>query len=135
MRLRPRHYVLIAVILALGVFNFVRSRRAHDKIAVFVTRDNSTFLGPVSQSAAWQSFDQAAALRDAPDPQFQPALHAFDQQIDSASAAEKPDLHGCQTWLLFYREGALHASANDTWRQRSTQHLNTCVSQHRDVSS
>jgi hypothetical protein len=132
MRLRPRHYVLIAVILALGAYNLVRQHRAREQ-GQFVT--TSAPSGPVPQSPAWQSFDQAAALRDAPDPQFQPALHALDQQIDSASAAEKPDLHGCQTWLLFYREGALHAAANDTWRQRSTQHLNTCVSRHRDVSS
>jgi hypothetical protein len=133
MRLRPRHYVLIAVILALGVYNLVRSRRARQQASAPAAIPAT--LGPVSHSPAWQSFDKAAALRDAPDPQFQPALHAFDRQMSSASAAEKPDLNGCQTWLLFYREGALHASANDSWRQRSTQHLNTCISQHRDVSS
>ena len=47
---------------------------------------------------------------------------------------EKQDLEGCQTWLIFYRQNA-HAGSQDTWRQRSTQHLNSCVSRHRDVSS
>lgn len=132
MRFRPRHYVLIAIILALGIYNFVRMHRASQR--VIAPTNVSVSSGPMSQSPAWQAFDKAASLRDASDDQFQPALEQLKQQLDSASAQEKPDLDGCQTWLLFYRQNA-HAAAQDTWRQRSTQHLNTCVSQHRDVSS
>ena len=131
MRFRLRHYVLIAVILVLGIYNFIRMHRAPQR--VIAPTNNSASVGPISQSAAWQAFDKAASLRDAGDDQFQPALTALKQQTESASAEEKQDLGGCQTWLLFYRQNA-HASSNDTWRQRSVQHLNNCVSQHRDVS-
>src|ERR1700756_4874125 len=132
MRFRPRHYVLIVIILALGVYNFVRMHRAPQR--VIAPTNNSVSVGPVSQSPAWQAFDKAAALRDAGDDQFQSALSALKQEIGSASTKEKQELNGCQTWLIFYRQNA-HAGANDSWRQRSTQHLNSCVSQHRDVSS
>jgi|SRR5215469_12728098 len=132
MRFRPRHYVLIAIILVLGVYNLVRMHRASQRVIAPTAVPVS--VGPVSQSPAWQAFDKAASLRDASDEQFQPALDQLKQQMASASAQERPDLNGCQTWLLFYRQNA-HASAQDTWRQRSTQHLDNCVSQHRDVSS
>jgi hypothetical protein len=132
MRLRPRHYVLIAIILALGIYNLVRMHRAPQR--VIAPTNSSASVGPVSQSPAWQAFDRAAALRDAGDDQFQSALQRFRQQMSSASAKEKQDLDGCQTWLIFYRQNA-HAGSQDSWRQRSTQHLNNCVSQHRDVSS
>jgi hypothetical protein len=132
MRFRPRHYVLIVVILALGIYNLIRMHRAPQR--VIAPTNNSVNIGPVSQSPAWQAFDKAAALRDAGDDEFQPALSALKQQIASASTPEKADLDGCHTWLLFYRQNA-HTSVQDAWRQRSTQHLNNCVSQHRDVSS
>lgn len=131
MRFRPRHYVLIAIILALGVYNLVRMHRAPQRV---IAPTKATVTGPVSQSPAWQAFDRAAGLRDAGDDQFQPALTALKQQINTASAPEKADLDGCQTWLLFYRQNA-HASANDQWRQRSTQHLDNCIHYHRDLSS
>lgn len=132
MRFRPRHYVLIAVILALGIYNFIRMHRAPQRVIAPTNPPVSS--GPVSQSPAWQVFDKAAALRDAGDDQFQPALQQLKQQMASAPTQEKQDLEGCQTWLLFYRQNA-HAGAQDAWRQRSGQHLNNCVSQHRDASS
>jgi hypothetical protein len=132
MRFRPRHYVLIAIIIALGIYNFVRMHRASQRvIAPTAVPANA---GPVPQSPAWQAFDKAASLRDAKDDQFEPALSALHQQMVSASQQEKADLNGCQTWLLFYRQNA-HAAANDTWRQRSTQHLDNCTRYHRDISS
>lgn len=131
MRFRPRHYVLIAIIVALGIWNLIRMHRPH---ATRVETVNVVPTGPVSQTLAWQAFDNAASLRDAPDTQFQPALQQLRHEIDIASANEKQDLDGCQTWLLFYRQNS-HAAPSDAWRQRSTQHLNNCVSQHRDVSS
>lgn len=132
MRFRPRHYILIAIIVALGIFNLLRMHRGRGRAPA----DSATpvSLGPVPQSAAWQAFDKAAGLRDAPDANFQPALHDLQQQIQAAQPAEKADLKGCQTWLMFYRQNA-HASAKDAWRQRSTQHLDGCVRQHRDLSS
>lgn len=131
MRFRPRHYVLIVIILALGVYNLVRMHRASQRV---IAPTNVSVSGPVSQSPAWQAFDKAASLRDASDDRFQAALTTLKQQIDTASAQEKPDLDGCQTWLLFYRQNA-HASAQNAWRQRSTQHLDNCARYHRDISS
>ncbi len=132
MRFRPRHYALIVIILALGVYNLVRMHRASQR--VIAPTNSSVSIGAVSQSPAWLAFDKAASLRDAGDDQFRPALSTLKQQMESASAQEKSDLNGCQTWLLFYRQNA-QAGAQNTWRQRSTQHLDNCVSQHRDVSS
>ncbi len=132
MRFRPRHYVLIAIILALGVYNFVRMHRASQH--VIAPTAVPVNVGPVPQSTAWQAFDKAASLRDAADDQFQPALAALKQQIGTASEKERADLDGCQTWLLFYRQNA-HASAKDVWRQRSTEHLDNCARYHRDISS
>lgn len=131
MRFRPRHYVLIAIVLALGIYNIVRSRRGVHEVRNITVSPSS--VGPVPQSSAWQAFDHAASLRDADDDQFHPALQQLKQQIDSASAHQKPDLGGCRTWLLFYRQN-MHAPANDSWRQRSTQHLDNCVRYHRDIS-
>src|ERR1700749_2800591 len=115
MRFRPRHYILIAIIVALGVYNFIRMHRAPQR--VIAPTNDSVSVGPVPQSPAWQAFDKAAALRDAADDQFQPALSALKQQIVSASTQERPDLNGCQTWLIFYRQNA-HAGSQDAWRQR-----------------
>lgn len=131
MRFRPRHYVLIAIVITLGVYNLYRSHRVHRPEIVAVS---PTPTGPAPQSAAWQAFDKTAAMRDAPDTTFLPTLHELQQQIGAAPADQKADLDGCQNWLLFYRQNA-HASAQDAWRQRSTQHLNSCVAQHRDISS
>jgi hypothetical protein len=132
MRFRPRHYVLIAIIVALGVYNFVRMHRARQRVVAPTTAPQLT--GPAPQSSAWQAFDSAAGLRDADDPQFQPALSTLKEQIQTASSNQKADLDGCQTWLLFYRQN-MHAGTNDSWRQRSTKHLDSCVQFHRDLSS
>ena len=132
MRFRPRHYVLIAIILALGIYNLVRMHRAPHRVVAPTSAPAN--IGPAPQSAAWEAFDGAAALRDAADPQFQPALSALKQQIQTASSDQKPDLDGCETWLLFYRQN-MHAPARDSWRQRSTQHVDSCVRYHRDISS
>lgn len=134
MRFRPRHYILIAIILALGVYNFVRVRHAREH-ATAPSSATPVALGPIPQSPAWQAFDRAATLRDAPDATFIPALNDFQKQLQTPAPDESADLNGCRTWLLFYRQSAMHAAAQDSWRQRSTQHLNSCVAQHRDLSS
>src|ERR1700744_6201205 len=106
MRFRPRHYVLIVIILGLGAFNLWRSHHAQQ------------------QSPAWTAYDAAANLRDAPGPQFEPALKSLNQAIDNtnatavppqASASELTDLHGCQTWLLFYRQEHLYPTTKRGW--------------------
>ena len=134
MRFHPRHYLLIAIIVALGIFNLVRRHRASaPQPAASQPAIAITHAVPPESAAAWQAFDKTAALRDAPDTQFQPALQSLQQQIDATKpTAAAADVNGCKTWLLFYRQGVVHPSADNTWKTRSTQHLDTCVKTHQD---
>ncbi len=135
MRLRPRHYVLIALILGLGIFNFYRSRHPHATQAPQTpspARESSPT--PPQAAAAWTAFDKAAGLRDAPADQFTPAAQDLQHQIDMAQPQSVViDVKGCQTWLQFYRQSILHPSADKTWHDRSVQHLSTCTAQHADA--
>ena len=125
MRLQPRHYLLLAILIAVGVWNFVRSRRAHQAA-------NSATV--VSGSPAWQSFDRAAALRDAPETQFTPALDDLKRQTESATGPEAADLRDCQMWLLYYRHSVpMAAGKSGDWATLSTGHVKTCLTSHRDV--
>jgi hypothetical protein len=130
MSLRPRHYVLIAVILGLFLFNMVRRR--HAQPATTAAPAHIVPTSPPTQSPAWTAFDHAAALRDAPDPAFQPAMQDLQQQIAAAPAGQ--DMQGCLTWLEFYRQGALHPTLDPAWKQRSQHHLDGCVKYHLDTS-
>ncbi len=76
--------------------------------------------------------DRAAALRDAPDTDFQPAMTALQAEIRATPSA---DLHGCLTWLEFYRQGALHPAVDPSWKQRSQRHLDGCVKFHIDTTT
>jgi hypothetical protein len=139
MKFRPRHYVLILVILALGAYNFYRSRqvrRAPQPTAVAVAHL------PPGTSPVWAFYDRAAQLRDAPDPQFSPALTDLAQHIDQANTSaqqtnsdELADLRGCRTWLLFYRQARNGGGPQADWRQRSESHVRSCMSNHRDIAN
>lgn len=132
MRLQPRHYILLLLVLALGTFNFVRSRRHAPATPATVTH-RAEPSGPRPESSAWTAFDHAASLRDTSAEQFAPALTALHQQRSQVTIADS-DLSGCSTWLEFYRQGVLHPSRDPSWRNRSTEHLDGCVKYHRDVS-
>ncbi len=135
MRLRPHQYVLLVAVIALGIFDAVRIYHVrHEQQAMSVHLQRGT-------SPAWLSFENAAALRDAPDAQFQPALHTLTVGLDNAnavavppqtSAAELTELHGCLTWLLFYRQEFLHPSARAGWRGQTLGHVQACAASHRD---
>jgi hypothetical protein len=131
MQLRPRHFVLFAVVFAVFVYNIIRHRRpppvAPTQHALIAP------VGPRPSSTAWTAFDHAASLRDAPDPQFQPAFDALQQQI--AAAPSQPGMEGCLTWLEFYRQGVLHPARDPQWKQRSQQHLDSCARFHADLAS
>lgn len=129
MRLRPRHYVLIAVIIGVFVFNVVRRRSIQQPVHEPSVAVHTT---PPAQTPAWAAFDRAAGLRDAPDAQYQPALQTLQQQIKQAPTGQ--DMEGCMTWLAFYRQGALHPSNDPQWKQRTQRHLDGCVRFHLDTS-
>lgn len=126
MRLQSRHYVLIGIIVLLGIWNFMRLRRPRP------LAPSSTAHGP--STPGWQAFDRAAALRDAPETQFTPALDALRTQTEGSTGPEAADLRDCQMWLLYYRHSVPMAAgkAND-WAMLSTSHVQSCLSNHRDV--
>ena len=132
MRLRPRHYLLLLIVLGLGLFNYLRSRRIMLQQQAAAPPQITETLAPTppGSAATWDLFDKAAALRDAPDEQFQPALKKLNAQPD----IDTTDVSGCKTWLLFYRQGKLHPSTDTTWQTRSTTHLDSCVKLHRDAT-
>lgn len=125
MRLQPRHYLLIAVLIALGVWNLVRHERA---------RHAAAEPGAAPSSPGWQAYDHAASLRDAPDATFTPALTSLRAQTESATGPEASDLRGCQMWLLYYRHSVPMASGKSgDWAMLATSHVQICMSNHHDV--
>jgi len=123
MSLRPRHYVLLAVVIGLFIYNVVKHRR--DQRAAAPPTQN------VLTAPAWAAYDKAAALRDAPDDQFKPAFEALRQATESPDAQQPDkaqaltDAINCKTWLYFYR--------NPSWKASATKHVNGCVQFHRDT--
>ena len=125
MRLKPRHYLLIAVLIGLGFWNLVRSRR---------TARPSAPATAVSGSPAWRAFDRAAALRDAPEAQFAPALNELKPQTETATGPDAADLRDCQMWLLYYRHSVPTAAGKaGDWSKLSTGHVQSCMATHRDI--
>lgn len=133
MSLKPRHFVLIAVIVALFAFNLWRNRhrvQPGEGPAPVVT---TTHPVPV-QSPAWSAFDTAVGLRDAAAGTFDPSLKAFDDQLAATHDATVADLKGCRTWLVFYRQGVNHPSSDTQWKDRSERHLDGCTQFHLDTT-
>lgn len=126
MRFHPRHYLLIAIIVALGVWNLWH--RTHTRPAALVT----IHQGP--QTPAWQAFDHAAGLRDAPQPQFTPALEDLRKQANAATGSDAGDLRNCLLWLEYYRHSVPMASGNaQNLGMLATSHVQSCTAEHRDV--
>ena len=136
MRFRPRHYLLILVILGLGIFNYMRGRRAVQQPTTAAPAVAAKPLPP-GVSPAWPAYDTAAGLRDAPDAQFQQGLKRLTDAIagnGQKASDEIQDLQGCRTWLLFYRQEHLHPAINKPgWAQQLTTHVISCVAHHRDI--
>ncbi len=130
MRLHPRHYLLIAILLALGVYNLLRVRRARRDTVLLTGQPTAARPG----SPAWGSFDRAAGLRDAPESQFTPALAAFRMEANAAGGADAPDLRNCLMWLEYYRHSVPMAGGNaNSWSMLATSHVQSCMTDHRDL--
>lgn len=133
MRLQPRHYVLILLVLALGAYNLLRSERARHHAATAPTQANDV---PANRpdSPDWSSFDHAAGLRDAPEAQFTPALSAFRTAANAATGADAPDLRNCLMWLEYYRHSVPMAGGSaGSWGMLATSHVHSCMADHRDT--
>jgi hypothetical protein len=132
MRLQRRQYVLIGLIIVVGTFNVIRMRHQNSQPAP--TPQTVTLAPqPRGTSPVWPAFDTAAGLRDAPDAQFQPPLQALNHGIDTNNV-DAADLHGCQTWLLFYRAEHLHPTTKPGWLAQTQHHVDSCVANHRDIA-
>jgi hypothetical protein len=124
MQLRPRHFILLAVVIGLFVFNIVKHRRDNQ------ARNIAPVSSPTT-AAAWAAYDHAAGLRDAPDAQFQPAfndLRTATEGPDSSNAATAQafaEVIHCKIWLNFYR--------NPTWQPNARKHVLGCTQFHRDA--
>jgi hypothetical protein len=142
MRLRPRHYVLIAVIFGVFAFNVYRHRQAQQQAtfsqqAAPVLLTPSTYSDPTVNNA-WIDFEHAAALRDAPAAQFQAALNTFNSaqaaiHTTVTNSANDPtiDLENCKVWLVSYRSGAV---TGPNAHSQAAQHIDRCVRLHRDAA-
>ena len=136
MRFRPRHYLLIALLVAITAFNLYRARhpRYPSTAGPAHVPARETSPTPPQAAAAWAAFDKAAGLRDAPAEQFSAAAEELQHQINIAQPPSVMiDVKGCQTWLEFYRQSVLHPSRDPSWHDRSVGHLNACVAQHADA--
>jgi len=139
MSLRPRHYILLAVVLGLFVFNMIRHRREERNLV-----SNSTAPAPVIvtrprvDTPAWAAYDHAAALRDDPAVTFNPALDDLHKLLPldaNQNDGHIQDIHGCLTWLEFYRQGAAQTHPDPKMHDRASQHINDCVKYHVDTGA
>jgi len=142
MQLRPRHFVLIALIIGIFAFNVYRHRHAQQQStfsqqAAPVLLTPSTYSDPTVNNA-WIDFEHVAALRDAPAAQFQPALDIFNKaqaaiHTTTVNAASDPtiDLENCKVWLISYRSGTLTGPNAHT---QASEHIDRCVRLHRDAA-
>ena len=123
MRMQPRHYVLLGLVVLLGVWNLLRLHKARHADVV-----------PATNTPGWAAYDRAAGLRDAPEEQFTPALDALRAQTENATGPEASDLRGCQMWLLYYRHSVPMAGGKPgDWAMLATGHVQSCVTNHRDI--
>jgi hypothetical protein len=138
MNLRPRHYVLLAVVLGLFIFNIVRHRRDQRNLTSTSTAPAPVITTPRLNTPAWAAFDHAAALRDDPPTTFAPALHDLQQLLPldpSQQDGHIQDIKGCLTWLEFYRQGAQPIHPNPTMKASAIQHIDNCVKFHKDTGN
>jgi hypothetical protein len=133
MSLKPRHFVLIAIIIGIFIFNLYRNRKA--KLPTDGTAPIVTTHSAPAQTPTWTAFDHAATLRDANPTDFDPAMQSLQQELTTASGPTLSDIKGCLTWLEFYRQGHLHPSTDPKWKDRSERHLNGCVKYHLDTTA
>ena len=137
MQLKPRHYVLFAIIVAIFIFNMVRHRR-DSRLSVSTTPAPIVITKPRLDTPAWAAFDHAAALRDAPAADFAPALADLNKLLPldaNPTDGHLSDIKGCLTWLDFYRQGMAQTHTDPKMKLRSAHHLDTCTQYHLDTSA
>lgn len=142
--MHPRRVVLLLILAGLigwNVYRYEHHRSLNPALVSSTSTPANNSPDLASDTApVWNAFDHAAGLRDAADDQFQPALtalhdamHAVPNPNLKANADVLASVRGCSVWLTFYRQN-LKAPANDPWKVRTTNHLNSCVKYHADIA-
>jgi hypothetical protein len=137
MSLRPRHYILLAVILGLFIFNMVRHRH-DDRNAISNTPAPVLINKPRVDTPAWAAFDHAATLRDEPAATYDPALQDLQKLLPldpNPKDGHIEDIHGCMTWLEFYRQGMAQTHPDPKMKDRATHHIDDCIKYHQDTGA
>lgn len=138
MQLRPRHYVLLLIIVGLFIFNIVRHHRERRSVPPNTAPAPVVVTAPRLNTPAWSAFDRAAALRDAPDTDFQPALADLQKLLPldpHPHDGHIADIHGCLTWLVFYRQSMAQTNPDPGMKQRSQTHIENCIKYHLDITT
>ncbi len=137
MQLRPRHYILLAIILGLFIFNIVRHRH-DDRNAISNTPAPIIINKARVNTPAWAAFDHAAALRDDPATTYDPALkdlHTLIPLDPDQKNGHIEEINGCLTWLEFYRQGMAQTHPDPKMKDRATHHIDDCVKYHQDTGA
>jgi hypothetical protein len=137
MQLRPRHYILLLIVVGIFIYNMVRHRH-DDRNAISNTPAPVVITPPRLNTPAWAAFDHAAGLRDQSDPDFQAALNDLNQLLPldpHPNDGHTTDIKGCLTWLEFYRQGMAQTHPDPQMKQRSIHHIDNCVKYHLDTST
>jgi hypothetical protein len=139
MSLRPRHYILLVVVIGLFVFNMIRHRRDERNLISTSTAPAPVVVTkPRIDTPAWAAFDHAAALRDDPPATYDPALKDLNTLIPldaNQNDGHIADIHGCMTWLEFYRQGAAQTHPDPKMKDRASHHIDDCVKYHQDTGA
>jgi hypothetical protein len=137
MQLRPRHYILLAIIIGLFVYNIIRHR--HDERNAISTTPAPVLTGkPLLNTPAWAAFDHAAILRDEPAATYDPALKDLQTLIPldpNQTDGHIADINGCLTWLEFYRQGMAQTHPDPQMKTRATHHIEDCGKYHQDTGA
>ena len=130
MRLKPRHYALFLVIVAVFVWNITRNH--HRQPALQPAPAPIVHTGPPPQSPGWAAFDAAAQLRDAPEAQFQPVLKSLQDLLPADP--NHADINGCLIWLKYYRQGMAQTRTDPQMKDRAIHHIDGCTHFHLDTT-
>ena len=139
MNLRPRHYVLLALILGLFVYNIVRHRRDEKNLISVSTAPAPVIINkPRLNTPAWAAYDQVASLRDASTSEYDAALKDLQTLLPldpNPKDGHTEDIKGCLTWLEFYRQGMAQTPTNPQTKVRAAHHIESCVKYHLDTDA
>ncbi len=134
MHLRPRHYVLLAIILCLFVYNIIRHRRYQQEMNSLSTQSAPVVVHtPRLDTPAWAAFDQLASLRDASSSEYDPALKNLQTLMPldpNQGDGHLQDIKGCLTWLEYYRHGHALNNPDGQMKALALRHIEDCAKYH-----